>query len=365
MSTRFSRRRLVVTLLVAAGAGFLALPAEAGKQRFADIVDSAARRHGVDPDLVHAVIAVESGYRANAQSPAGAQGLMQLMPGTQLDFGVSDAFDPRQNVDAGVAYLRRLTDEFGTLLGVAAYNAGPGAVRRYNGIPPYEETRAYVRSVLDRGRPAAGGPVVEEHDESGDRAHAAPEAAARASRGRRVGHGRAGAAIAREADVREDPGGGGNERAYGATVAERRVARDGRNRSERPPMPVDRSHEHVDPGQFRWRRTGEPHLAAAVAADAVAPEPAAYPVVPLAAVAIDEIGVRGAFAEVVAAGAFAGGRGFSSWSPGRAGTSACRPPPATIPVTPDGPRYGHTAIPDVHGDVEGGGLPVAACVPSG
>ena len=364
MSTRFSSRRLVFTLLVAAGAGFLALPAEAGKQRFADIVDSAARRHGVDPDLVHAVIAVESGYRANAQSPAGAQGLMQLMPGTQLDLGVSDAFDPRQNVDAGVAYLRRLTDEFGTVLGVAAYNAGPGAVRRYDGIPPYEETRAYVRSVLDRGRPAAGGPVVEDHDESGDRAHGAPEAAAGSSRGGGVDHGRAGAAIARETDVGEDPGGGGNDRAYDATVAERRVALDGRNRFERPRMPVGRSHDHVDPGQFRRRRTGEPHLAAAVAPAAVAPEPAAHPVVPLATVALDEIGVRGVFAEV-AAGAFAGGRGFSSWSPGRAGTSACRPPPATIPVTPDGQRYGHTAIPDVHGDVAGGGLPVAACVPSG
>ena len=82
---------------------------------------------------------------------------MQLMPGTQRDFGVSDAFDPRQNVDAGVAYLRRLTDEFGTVLALAAYNAGPGAVRRYNGIPPYDETRAYVRAVLARGRPAAGG----------------------------------------------------------------------------------------------------------------------------------------------------------------------------------------------------------------
>ena len=124
-------------------AAVLARPAEA----------AAAERHGVDPDLVHAVIAVESGYRANAQSPAGAQGLMQLMPGTQRDLGVADAFDPQQNVDAGVAYLRRLTDEFGAVLALAAYNAGPGAVRRYNGIPPYKETRAYVQAVLDRGRP--------------------------------------------------------------------------------------------------------------------------------------------------------------------------------------------------------------------
>ena len=147
MAPSCSPFRCFVVLLLVAAAGLLARPAEASKRLFAGIVDSAARRHGVDPDLVHAVIAVESGYRATAQSPAGAQGLMQLMPGTQRDLGVSDAFDPRQNVDAGVAYLRRLTDEFGTVLAIAAYNAGPGAVRRYNGIPPYAETRAYVRAV--------------------------------------------------------------------------------------------------------------------------------------------------------------------------------------------------------------------------
>ena len=175
-SSRFARRCLVFLLLVAGGASFLARPAEAGKRPFAGIVDDAARRHGVDPDLVHAVIASESGYRTSAQSPAGAQGLMQLMPGTQRDLGVADAFDPRQNVDAGVAYLRRLTDEFGTVLAIAAYNAGPGAVRRYNGIPPYAETRAYVRAVLDRGRPAAGAKATEEHDPSKDRALAVSEA---------------------------------------------------------------------------------------------------------------------------------------------------------------------------------------------
>ena len=174
--SRFACRCLVFLLLVAATAGFLAPLAEAAKRPFANIVDAAARRHGVDADLVHAVIAVESGYHASAQSPAGAQGLMQLMPGTQRDLGVSDAFDPRQNVEAGVAYLRRLTDEFGTVLALAAYNAGPGAVRRYNGIPPYEETHAYVRAVLGRGRPAADAQAAEEHDPSGDRTHAGSEA---------------------------------------------------------------------------------------------------------------------------------------------------------------------------------------------
>ena len=167
--------RCLVFLLLVADAGFLAPPAEAATRPFADIVDDAARRHGVDVDLVHAVIAVESGYRATALSPAGAQGLMQLMPVTQRDLGVSDAFDPRQNVDAGVAYLRRLTDEFGTVLALAAYNAGPGAVRRYNGIPPYEQTHAYVRAVLDRGRPAADVQEPEEQDPAGDRTHAGSE----------------------------------------------------------------------------------------------------------------------------------------------------------------------------------------------
>ena len=160
----------------AAGSGFLARPAEADQRPFGGIIDAAARRHGVDPDLVHAVIAVESGYRATAQSPAGAQGLMQLMPGTQREFGVVDAFDPRQNVDAGVAYLRRLTDEFGTVVALAAYNAGPGAARRYNGIPPYEETRAYLQAVLARNRPAAGGRAAEDHDDTADRLHAGSEA---------------------------------------------------------------------------------------------------------------------------------------------------------------------------------------------
>ncbi|MCY4076507.1 MAG: transglycosylase SLT domain-containing protein [Acidobacteria bacterium] len=174
--SRFWCRCLVLLLLVAVATGLPARPLEAGTRPFADIVDAAARRHGIDPSLVHAVIAVESGYRANAQSPAGAQGLMQLMPGTQRQLGVSDAFDPRQNVDAGVAYLHRLTDEFGTVLALAAYNAGPGAVRRYNGIPPYKETRAYVQAVLDRAQPVADAQAPEEQVSSEDGADAAAEA---------------------------------------------------------------------------------------------------------------------------------------------------------------------------------------------
>ena len=115
---------------------------------YGDLVEDAAARHRVDPLLVHAVIAVESAYRPDAVSPAGAQGLMQLMPGTARFLGVADPFDPRANVEGGVAYLRRLGDEFGTVLALAAYNAGPGAVREHGGLPPFAETRSYVRSVL-------------------------------------------------------------------------------------------------------------------------------------------------------------------------------------------------------------------------
>ena len=120
----------------------------AEKYPFAPFIEAAAARHGVDPDLLRAVISVESSFRPDAESPVGAQGLMQLMPGTQKDLDVADPFDPRESIDAGAAYLRRLGDEFGTVLALAAYNAGPGAVRSYRGIPPYPETRRYVRSVL-------------------------------------------------------------------------------------------------------------------------------------------------------------------------------------------------------------------------
>lgn len=130
----------------------VSLPAQAQPLRvvlpYAEVVAAAAARHRVDPLLVHAVIAVESGHRPDAVSSAGAQGLMQLMPATARSLGLADPFDPAANVEAGVAYLRRLADEFGTVLALAAYNAGPGTVRRHGGVPPFAETRAYVRSVV-------------------------------------------------------------------------------------------------------------------------------------------------------------------------------------------------------------------------
>ena len=104
----------------------------------------------VSPALALAVIAVESSGRADAESHAGAQGLMQLIPATAARFGVADSFDPAQNIKGGVAYLDWLLGEFGgdPILAIAAYNAGEGAVRRHGGVPPFAETRDYVPKVL-------------------------------------------------------------------------------------------------------------------------------------------------------------------------------------------------------------------------
>lgn len=111
-----------------------------------------ARRHGLDPKLVLAVVAVESAFRPDAISRKGALGLMQLMPGTAVALGVQDALDPRDNLDGGVRHLSELLALYGGDLNraLAAYNAGAGAVARHGGLPPYRETRDYVRKVLER-----------------------------------------------------------------------------------------------------------------------------------------------------------------------------------------------------------------------
>ena len=109
----------------------------------------AGRTHGVDPRLIAAVARRESAFNPHAVSAVGAGGLMQLMPATARYLGIHDVFDARQNIDGGARYLRTLLDTFhGDLdLTLAAYNAGPGAVAKYKGVPPYRETQAYVRSI--------------------------------------------------------------------------------------------------------------------------------------------------------------------------------------------------------------------------
>ncbi len=115
---------------------------------YGEIISTVSQAHGVDPMLVRALIQVESGYRPKARSPKGAMGLMQLMPSTAREYNVRNAYEPRANIGAGVKHLKTLIDKFGVELALAAYNAGPGAVQRFNGIPPYRETRNYVTRIL-------------------------------------------------------------------------------------------------------------------------------------------------------------------------------------------------------------------------
>jgi soluble lytic murein transglycosylase-like protein len=114
-----------------------------------DLIAEAAEAFGIDEELIHAVIRTESAFNPLAESPVGAQGLMQLMPALQKDMGVTNPFDPRQNIMAGAKYLKRLLESHSgnVSLALASYNAGPGNVAKYKGIPPFQETQNYVKKI--------------------------------------------------------------------------------------------------------------------------------------------------------------------------------------------------------------------------
>jgi soluble lytic murein transglycosylase-like protein len=128
----------------------LAKPQAAKPQDLKEVINSISDQHHLDPDFISSVIHAESGFNPRAVSPKGAQGLMQLMPGTASKLGVSNAFDPRANVEGGTRYLSELLERynFDVIKALAAYNAGPHRVQQYGGVPPYYETRTYVARIV-------------------------------------------------------------------------------------------------------------------------------------------------------------------------------------------------------------------------
>lgn len=147
--------RVLAPVAAASTTGALDIPADiptSGDKTLDRIIFEVGEREGVDPRFIHAVIWQESKYDQNARSHAGAQGLMQLMPATAKRFGCEDSNDPESNIEAGTKYLGWLLKRFdgNVELALAGYNAGEGAVDKYNGVPPYNETRNYVKIISQR-----------------------------------------------------------------------------------------------------------------------------------------------------------------------------------------------------------------------
>ena len=149
----YTKKGLAAFLLMAVAACLFSASAADLRKLYDPVVRKAARAHSIDPELVHIIIRAESNYDIFAISEKGAMGLMQLMPATAMQYGVKNVFDPAQNIEGGVRYIKDLVKLYRdqtkqTQLVLAAYNAGQEAVRRYKGIPPYPETKAYIAGIM-------------------------------------------------------------------------------------------------------------------------------------------------------------------------------------------------------------------------
>ena len=129
------------------------------RENIENLIEKYAQKNNLDPDFIKAVVKQESGFNPDAKSKCGAMGLMQLMPQTAKGLGVVDAFDPEQNIEGGVKYLKSMLNRFNNdpKLALAAYNAGPAAVQKYGDIPPYKETQNYVKNILASYEAIKGG----------------------------------------------------------------------------------------------------------------------------------------------------------------------------------------------------------------
>ncbi len=131
------------------------------RENIEGLIEKYAQKNNLDPDFIKAVVKQESGFNPDATSKCGAMGLMQLMPNTAKGLGVTNAYDPEQNIEGGVKYLKSMLNRFNNdpKLALAAYNAGPGAVQKYGDVPPYRETQNYVKNILASYEAMKGGRV--------------------------------------------------------------------------------------------------------------------------------------------------------------------------------------------------------------